>query len=211
MSARKKTLFFIAVVLVILIIDQSFKLWVKTNMFIGQSIDVSSWFRILFVENNGMAFGMEIFGKLFLSLFRIVAIIAIIIFSIKLIKSDYRLGYVLCIGLILAGAIGNLIDSAFYGMLFNSSNGNVASLLLLERPEGAQGYATFLHGKVVDMLYFPIIKNAQGETLFFSPVFNIADSAVTIGVFTILLFFRKDLNRSLESKPKNATDTVHEA
>jgi signal peptidase II len=210
MSARKKSLFFIAVILLVLIIDQCLKLWVKSHMYLGQNIEVTSWFNIFFIENNGMAFGMEIFGKLFLSLFRIVAIIAIIIFSVKLIKSDYRLGYIICIGLILAGAIGNLIDSAFYGMMFNSSEGNTAVLVLFDQPEGATGYSSFLHGKVVDMLYFPIIKNAQGETLFFSPVFNIADSAVTIGVFAILLFFRKDLNSSLESKPKKEIETVHE-
>lgn len=210
MSAKKKSLFFIAIILLILVIDQSFKFWVKTNMYIGQSIDLYGWFKILFVENNGMAFGMEIFGKLFLSLFRIVAIIAIIIFSIKLIKSNYRLGYIICIGLILAGAIGNLIDSAFYGMLFSSSDGVVASFLPYEQPEGVQAYAPFLYGKVVDMLYFPIITNARGETLFFSPVFNVADSAVTVGVFLILLFFRKDLNRSLESTPKKGIETIDE-
>ena len=206
MTARKKTLFLIALILLVLIIDQSSKFWVKTHMYLHQDEPIFSWFHILFVENNGMAFGMEVFGKLFLSLFRVIAIGAIIYFLIKLIKSGYGLGFVLCVGLILAGAIGNLIDSAFYGMVFNSSTGQVATFI--DHPEGQPNYATFLHGKVVDMLYFPIIKDARGETLFFSPVFNIADSSVTIGVSLILLFFRKDLNKSLESKK---TKVVNEA
>ncbi|MBN1463631.1 MAG: lipoprotein signal peptidase [Paludibacteraceae bacterium] len=221
MSARKKTLLLIAVVFLVLVLDQTSKFWVKTHMYIGQSIDVFSWFKILFIENNGMAFGMEIFGKLFLSLFRIVAIIAISVFLVKLVKNKFHIGYLICIALVLAGAIGNLIDSAFYGMLFNASEGNIASFLLSEQPENAQPYASFLHGKVVDMLYFPIIDttyptwwpnlsflpSAGDRFVFFSPVFNIADSAVSIGVFTILLFFRKELNRSLESESDKENST----
>lgn len=211
MLARKKPLIFTAIVLVIIVLDQWSKFWVKTNMSIGESIEVTSWFKILFVENNGMAFGLEIIGKIFLSLFRFVAIIAIIIFSVKLFKKNYRFGYLICIGFILAGAAGNLIDSAFYGMFFSHSIGNVASFIpFTHTSEGVQAYSSFLHGKVVDMLYFPLIKNASGETLFFSPVFNIADSAVSVGVFVILLFFRKDLNDSLESTPKDLIEVADE-
>ncbi len=200
-AVRKKSQLLIALIVLVLIVDQCSKFWVKTHMYIGENIEVFSWFHILFVENNGMAFGMELIGKLFLSIFRVVAIGAIIYLLSKLIKKEYCLGYLLCIGLILAGALGNLIDSAFYGLVFNDSVGQVATFL--NHPEGQPNYAPFLYGKVVDMLYFPIISNARGETLFFSPVFNVADSAVSIGVFTILLFYRKELNASLESKSNN--------
>jgi len=208
MSARKKSLWLVSIVLLVLIIDQSIKFWIKTHLVIGESIHVFSWFQLLFVENNGMAFGMELIGKLFLSLFRVGAIIAIIFFLRQIIKKGYRLGFIICIGLVLAGAIGNLIDSAFYGMVFTHSYGQIATFL--NHPEGAPGYSSFLHGRVVDMFYFPIIKNAQGETIFFSPVFNFADSSVTVGVALILLLFRNDLNKSMETKSKKGTEVKDE-
>jgi len=160
-------------------------------------VDVFSWFKIYFIENNGMAFGMELIGKLFLTLFRVAAVVALGYYIRFLIKNQVRTGYILTVSLVLAGAAGNIIDSLIYGILFSASNfmGPIATLL----PDGG-GYAGLFYGKVVDMLYFPLIKNAAGETLFFSPIFNIADSAITVAVGIILIFYRKELNDSLDTK-----------
>ncbi|MBN2766323.1 MAG: lipoprotein signal peptidase [Paludibacteraceae bacterium] len=192
MSVTKKSLLLIFLVL---FIDQASKIFIKLHFALGEHIDVLSWFQIYFIENNGMAFGMEIFGKLFLTLFRIVAVAGISYFIFSLIKKNARPGFILAVSLLLAGAAGNIFDSVFYGVLFSDSYGMAATFL----PETG-GYAPLFYGKVVDMLYFPLIKNAAGEVLFFSPVFNIADSAITVSVVIILLFFRKDLNDSLETK-----------
>ncbi len=155
------------------------------------------WFFIHFVENNGMAFGMELageFGKLFLSVFRIVAVGAIGFYLFKLTKKELPTGLIVCLSLVLAGALGNIIDSAFYGLLFDHSYGQVASFM----PEGG-GYASFLHGKVVDMFYFPILRGTYptwipffggDDFLFFRPVFNFADSAISVGIFALLIFYR---------------------
>ena len=144
-----------------------------------------------------MAFGMEIIGKLFLTLFRIVAVIALAYYIRLLIKKQVRAGYILTISLVLAGAAGNIIDSVFYGLIFSASEymGPIATFL----PHGG-GYAGLFYGKVVDMLYFPIITNGAGQTVFFSPIFNVADSAISVAVGIILIFFRKELNDSLETK-----------
>jgi signal peptidase II len=191
MSVTKKALLLIFIVL---LIDQVSKFYIKLNFRIGESIEVFSWFQIYFIENNGMAFGMEIFGKLFLTLFRIVAVGGLGYFIYFLIKKNARTGFVLSVALLLAGAAGNIFDSVFYGVLFDDSYGQVAGFL----PSGG-GYAPLFYGKVVDMLYFPIIVNDAGETLFFSPVFNVADSAISVAAAIILLFYRKDLNEHLES------------
>jgi len=177
-------------------------------MVIGDEYHVfGNWFIIHFTENNGMAFGMEFWGrtgKLFLSLFRIVAISAIGYFLFKLIKENAKTGFVIGISMIMAGAVGNLLDSAFYGLVFSDSLTEVARFL----PNGG-GYASFLHGRVVDMLYFPIINTSYPSWLpfvggkpfiFFSPVFNIADSAITTGVFYLLIFERKHLFGKVEHK-----------
>jgi len=183
----------------VLLIDQAVKIWIKTNMMLGQEYKVfDDWFIIHFTENNGMAFGMEfwgVYGKIALSIFRILAVTGIGYYLYTLIKKKEKTGYIISISLILAGALGNIIDSAFYGMIFNDSFMQVASLF----PEGG-GYSSFLHGKVVDMFYFPIAQgtypswfpfNANEPFIFFRPVFNIADSAISIGVAIIILFQRK--------------------
>jgi signal peptidase II len=196
MSTGKK-----AVLLIILILfaDQVLKFWVKTHMVIGQEIHMfGNWGLLHFIENNGMAFGMEMggkTGKILLSLFRIAAIGGIGWFLYTLVKKKTNLGLIMSVSSIFAGAIGNIIDSAFYGMIFSESFTQPAVLF---PPEG--GYSSFLLGKVVDMFYFPVI-NTQwpdwspfrpGESLvFFRPVFNIADSAITCGVFAIILFQKK--------------------
>ncbi len=187
------------IVLLVLCIDQALKIWVKTHMMIGQEYKIiGDWFIIHFIENNGMAFGMELagkFGKIILSVFRIVAVVGIAYYLKQLSKKDVSYGLIFSISLVLAGAIGNIIDSAFYGMIFNDSYPQVASLFPAEG-----GYSSFLHGKVVDMFYFPIIEGNfpswipkwGGEHfIFFRPVFNVADSAITIGIAIILIFHRK--------------------
>ena len=188
------------IIALILIADQAVKLWIKTHMFLGESVPVfGNWFFIHFTENEGMAFGMKLggdWGKLILSLFRIIAVIAILYWLYRITRKPVKTGLVVCISLILAGAIGNIIDSAFYGMVFNDSTFMQVSTLF---PEGG-GYAKFLHGKVVDMLYFPIFSGTYpswipfvggDEFIFFRPVFNIADSSITIGVLTLVIFQRK--------------------
>ncbi|WP_165023370.1 lipoprotein signal peptidase [Dysgonomonas sp. ZJ279] len=205
MDNKNRGLIAILVIALVIIIDQASKIWVKTNMSLYESIEIASWFKIYFVENNGMAFGMEVIGKLFLSLFRIVAIGFIGYYLYTLVKKQYSKGYIACIALILAGAFGNIIDSVFYGEIFSASyQGHVASFVSL-----GDGYSSWLHGKVVDMLYFPLIEGTfpswlpmwGGENfIFFSPIFNIADSAITVGIFILLLFYRKTLSQSLEKK-----------
>ena len=145
-----------------------------------------------------MAFGIELVSKLFLTIFRIVAVGGLIYYLYLLLKKQVRTGYILTIALLIAGASGNVFDSVFYGVLFSESTFHQVATFL---PEGG-GYAPLFHGKVVDMFYFPIITNASGRVLFFPFIFNIADSAITISVFLILIFFRKEFSDSLESKKK---------
>ena len=195
------------IVFVLLLIDQAVKIWIKTHMTIGESIPVfGDWFQIYFIENNGMAFGMQFggaIGKFFLTALRLVLIGVIIYYVKKLIESGSSRAFLTGVALILVGAIGNVIDSMLYGIVFSESNfTQVASLF----PEGG-GYAPFMFGKVVDMLDFPIIDTTLpqwfpfkgGEQfIFFRPIFNIADSCITIGVFYLLLFKRKELIHALK-------------
>lgn len=188
----KKSILLIAIVL---ILDQLLKIWIKTNMMIGQEIHFFDWFIIHFTENKGMAFGMEFggsFGKYLLSIFRLVAIVAIAIYLKKIATTDVKKGVILSISLVLAGAIGNMIDSAFYGLIFSDSYGQLATVF-----EG--GYAGFLQGKVVDMFYFPLINGhfpqwlpliGGNHFIFFRPVFNIADASISVGVINMLIFHR---------------------
>ncbi|MFZ2340180.1 MAG: lipoprotein signal peptidase [Bacteroidales bacterium] len=196
MSKGKKA---VSLILLIIVADQILKFWVKTHMVIGEERSLfGDWGLLHFIENNGMAFGMEIggkTGKIILSLFRIAAITAIGWFLHSLVKKETYTGLILAVSAILAGAVGNLLDSAFYGMIFSESYSQPA---LLCPPEG--GYSSFLMGRVVDMFYFPVIDTTwpdwspfrAGESfIFFRPVFNIADSAITCGVFAIILFQKK--------------------
>ena len=189
----------ILVVILILVFDQILKIWIKTSFVLGEELNVfGNWFILHFVENKGMAFGFEFsgkFGKVILTLFRLIAATAIYWYLLKLIKKGIPNGLVISIALIFAGAIGNVIDSAFYGLIFSDSFGRIAEVF----PAGG-GYASFLHGSVVDMLFFPLIDTTfptwlpfvgGEEFMFFRPVFNIADSAITVGITIILIFYRK--------------------
>ena len=194
-----KKIFFTAFVIVI--IDQILKIWIKTHYVLGEEYQVFDWFIIHFTENNGMAFGIEFggyTGKKILTLFRIVVVGIGIKYIFNLTKIGFSNGALIALGLIIGGAIGNIIDSSFYGIIFNESYNNVASFM----PETG-GYSSFLHGKVVDMFYFPLINSHfpnwlpiwGGEHfIFFRPVFNIADAGISIGIFMILLFHRKEFN-----------------
>ena len=196
MSIKKKSLLLI---LLILLVDQVLKIWIKTHMTIGEEFHLfGNWGLIHFIENNGMAFGMEMggsTGKIFLSLFRIVAIIGIGYFLYSLIQRKAHTGLIFAVSAIMAGAIGNIIDSAFYGLIFSESYYQPAVAF----PPGG-GYSSLLMGRVVDMFYFPIINThwpewfpiKSGQSLvFFRPVFNVADSAITCGVISIILFQKR--------------------
>jgi len=196
----------VIIILSILLVDQALKFWVKTNMMLGDEFSVfGDWFYIHFVENNGMAFGMELggdFGKIFLSIFRIVAVVGIGWYLYKLTLKNAPVGLIVSVSMVLAGALGNIIDSAFYGMIFNHSYSQLATLF----PEGG-GYASFLHGRVVDMFYFPLFSGSYPDWLpwiggqdyiFFRPVFNIADSSITLGIISILIFQKKFFEHETE-------------
>lgn len=188
----------ICLILAILIIDQIIKIEVKTNMTLHESIHITDWFYILFIENEGMAWGMSIMPKIALSLFRCIAIIVIGWYIVKKIRSGVRTLYVVLLSMVLAGAAGNLIDCMFYGLMFSGSSSSYVSYLV---PFGT-GYAPFLEGKVVDMFYFPIIVSTYPDWfplwggqpfIFFSPVFNFADASISVSVILLIIFCRKEL------------------
>lgn len=194
----------VVVILLLLFLDQASKIWVKTHMQLHESIEIFSWFQLYFTENPGMAFGMEFFNKLVLSVFRIVAVIAIAYYLIRLVQRNYAFGFIACVALVFAGALGNIIDSVFYGVIFDHSYGQVATFMPADG-----GYASLLHGKVVDMLYFPLIRTTfpdwfpiwgGEEFIFFRPIFNLADSSICVGGAILLLFYHRTLSKSLSTK-----------
>ncbi len=212
----------VGLILAILLVDQVFKFYIKTNFYLQEEIPVfGDWFKLHFIENEGMAWGWKLgesgsWGKIALTLFRLVAVFFGVYYIGKIIKEKQHKGFIICVALIFAGAVGNLIDSLFYGMIFEESDPYLRNLATVF-PEGG-GYAGFLHGKVVDMLYFPIIKTNYPEWFpfwggqrfeFFSPVFNIADASISIGLIVILLFQKRffaepDKKKALISIETNA-------
>ncbi len=203
---KKKTIVALAIIFGVLVLDQVIKIWVKTHMQMGEEIHlISNKIMFHFTENPGMAFGMELggtWGKLVLSLFRILAISGLTYYLVRIIKAGENTFYIACIALVIAGATGNLIDSAFYGLIFNESYGQVATMF----PAGG-GYESFLYGNVVDMFYCPVIDThypdwfpfVGGDRLmFFRPVFNVADSAITVSVFLMIIFYKKVFRKTVK-------------
>lgn len=199
MSRRKNQIITAAgISLAAIVIDQAIKIWVKTSMYMHEMIEITPWFKILFTENRGMAFGMELVDKLFLTSFRIVAVAFLIYIIGKQIKQGIDYLFLICLSLILAGATGNIIDCLFYGMVFN----NPPAPIVAEFVPWGTGYDTMFYGRVVDMFYFPLVEwnwpdwlpFCGGEHfIFFSPIFNFADACISCGVIAVLLFCRKQL------------------
>ncbi|MDE5800113.1 MAG: lipoprotein signal peptidase [Paramuribaculum sp.] len=187
------------IIAAVIIIDQAIKIWVKTHFYLGEELMVTSWFRLLFIENNGMAFGMELGSKLFLTVFRLI-LAGALIWYIWRIRHAVRAsrGYVVCLSLIVAGALGNIIDCVCYGQIFNDPLPPAVAQLF--PPDG--GYASLFHGKVVDMFYFPLFSFVWPDWMpwvggtvfeFFKPVFNFADAAISVGIIALILFFHKNI------------------
>ena len=203
-----------AIVIVLLVIDQIIKLYIKTHFCLGESVRVTDWFYIEFVENNGMAWGMSFIGKFWLSLLRTAAIVALIWYLHRIIsQGKHRLLYVVLVALVLTGAVGNMIDSMFYGLMFTASSPYYVSYSV---PFG-EGYAPFLMGKVVDMFRFPFFSYTWPEWVpffggqhgtFFDPVFNFADACVSVGIIALLLFCRPELEELGESRKKKEEKAV---
>ena len=188
------------IIVAILLIDQAIKIWVKTSMTLHESIHITDWFYITFLENMGMAFGMQLGSKIVLSLFRVVAIGVLGYYIWQQVNKNARTGYIVCLSLVLAGAAGNLIDCMFYGMIFNESSPYYLSYFV----DFGTGYAPFLMGKVVDMFYFPLIETdwptwmpfvGGQHFVFFSPVFNFADASISVSVVLLLLFYREEISK----------------
>jgi len=196
------------IIVAILLIDQAIKIWVKTSMTLHESIHITDWFYITFIENMGMAFGMQLGSKIVLSLFRVVAIGVLGYYIWQQVNKNARTGYLVCLSMVLAGAAGNLIDCMFYGMLFNESSPYYLSYFV----DFGTGYAPFLMGKVVDMFYFPLIETewptwmpfvGGQHFVFFSPVFNFADACISVSVVLLLLFYREEISKITLKKETN--------
>ena len=205
----------VLIIIAILLIDQAIKIWVKTSMTLHESIHITDWFYISFIENNGMAFGMQLGSKIILSLFRVAAIAALGYYIWLEVGRKARTGYLVCLSMILAGAAGNLIDCMFYGLVFNNSSEFYQSYFV---PFGT-GYAPFLMGKVVDMFYFPLIETewplwmpfvGGQHFVFFSPVFNFADASISVGVVLLLLFYRLEISQITFKKKASVEEPVSE-
>lgn len=197
----------VLILLSVLLVDQSIKWYVKTTMCLHESIHIFDWFYILFTENDGMAFGWDFIGTVFLSTFRLFAIVLLVWYIVKMIKAKSPSGLIVCLALILAGAVGNLIDNAFYGLFFSESLPFLPAKLV----SLGEGYAPFMGGHVVDMFYFPIIDTVWPDFvpflggkhfIFFSPVFNFADSAISCGGVSLILFYRQRL--VMDNGPKQS-------
>lgn len=183
------------IIAIVLILDQALKIWIKTHFYLGEDIEILSWFHLLFIENNGMAFGMTIGSKLLLTLFRIAAVSFLVWYIVRICRlRTVPTGYLVCLALITAGAAGNIFDCVFYGVIFNNPMPPQTATLF----PVAGGYAPWLMGRVVDMLYFPLFSFTWpewvpwlggGEFLFFNPVFNLADAAISVGIFILILFY----------------------
>ena len=180
-------------------------------MTLHEQIEILSWFKIVFIENNGMAYGMEIGSKLVLSLFRIVAVSVLGYYIAQQVRKQARYGYIICLSMVMAGAAGNIFDSMFYGLIFNASSEFYTSYFV---PFGT-GYAPFLMGKVVDMFYFPLIVTTWPDWVpvyggqpyvFFSPIFNFADASISVSVVLVLLFYRKEISEITIKKQTPTTD-----
>jgi signal peptidase II len=213
----------VIIILAIIVADQALKIWVKTNMYYQEQIFLlGRWLRLYFIENEGMAWGWKFggeWGKLTLTLFRLVAVIFGVFYIRSIVRKKLHRGFIVCVAMIFAGALGNLIDSMFYGLIFSGSEDG-GQLAVMFPPEG--GYAGFLHGKVVDMIWMPIIENKTLPTwipfwggdrfTFFSPIFNIADASISVGVITILLFqkrfFKKHPHEHHSPADTKVNDTV---
>lgn len=211
---KGRTIFII--IALIVLADQALKIYIKTNYYVGEShLMLGRWFQLYFIENEGMAYGWKFggeWGKMILSLFRMGAVIFGVFYIRSLVQKKYHKGFTLCVGLIFAGAFGNLIDSMFYGLIFEESSMQTFNVARMFPPEG--GYAGFLHGNVVDMLYFPIIEDATipawvpfwgGEDFtFFRPIFNLADASISTGIIAILVFqkrfFKSEPEKRVEKK-----------
>ena len=205
MTGYKKAFGAIAVVLLILIADQVIKIWVKTHFALAEDFRITNWFHIRFIENPGMAMGIEIIKKSFLTVFRIALSIAIVYYIYSLIRNNFKLSYILLVSMIFAGAIGNIVDSVFYGVIFSEST--PVNVAVLFPPEG--GYGSWLHGKVVDMFYFPLFTFTWPSWMpwiggtefeFFRYIFNLADASISVGMVVLILFFRKTLSLSFEKQ-----------
>lgn len=210
---KKKLSISLCIILLIIIIDQVVKIWVKTSFYYGEEVILTSWFRLLFIENNGMAFGMEYLNKLVLTLFRVIMSGVCVYYIVKLCKSAVvPMGYIVCVSLITAGAIGNAIDCVFYGVIFNDPVFPETATLF----PADGGYAPLFYGKVVDMLYFPLVQWTWPQWMpfwggehyiFFQPIFNIADASLCVGVFILIIFYAKYLSvSSATDKSQNETE-----
>lgn len=200
---RKQIITAASITLAAIIIDQIIKILVKTNMFMHEVIEITPWFKILFTENSGMAFGIELVDKIFLTSFRLVAVSFLIYIIGSIIKRGINTGFLICMSLILAGATGNIIDCLFYGMIFN----NPPAPIVAEFVPFGSGYASMFYGKVVDMFYFPLVEwnwpswlpYIGGEHfIFFSPIFNFADACISCSVIYMLLFYRTQLQNIMK-------------
>ncbi len=210
MNNKKKCTIAAAIIVLLLLIDQAIKVAVKLNMNIGEEIVVFDWFRLSFIENRGMAFGMEIGSKLFLSLFRIVAVGGLTWYIWKKIKEGARMGYIVVLSMIYAGAAGNIFDSLFYGEIFTASHPYYTDLPPAQLVPWGEGYASILMGNVVDMFSFPLFHGTfpnwfpvwGGEDFtFFSAIFNFADACISVGVVVLFLFYRNDFNNIKATPP----------